>query len=270
VDETGWQGSGPEFTLGWNARRWILRVDERCPGLRLNGTHDHTKLLALDRLAGATRHDLEAFNSKTLVEYERYRHSVRATFAPPSWGGLRVRASWSVAPGDSVDLEVQITASSVGELEGLEVAVVSHLDSGPCDEGAKTGTLVESLASAPASPSKGRDSTDLSPSDAQVVSAYCPLSPSLIRAPGGPDDLYYAEMAHPDDLARRISPEPLVERSTAEGSVSMRYSLFGLALEKGVVLRARLRACWIRSRNPAEAAAMIYQAFLREPPPLGP
>jgi hypothetical protein len=256
--------------LGWNARQWILRVDERCPGLRLDDVHHQTKLLALDRLAVADRHDLEAFSTKTLVEYERYRHSVRATFAPSSWGGLRVRASWSFAAGDAVDLEVQISASSVGELEGLEVGVVSRLDSAPRGEGVNTGTVVESLASVPRSPAHGRVATAVSPTDAQVLSAYRPLRPSLVRAPGGPDDLYYAEMAHPDDLARRISREPVVDRSNTGRSVSIRYSLFGLALEKGVVLRARLRACWIRSGNPDEAAAMIYQAFLREPPPLGP
>src|SRR5262249_32898238 len=149
----------------------------------------------------------------------------------------------------------------------------SRLGSAPCEEEANTGTLVESVespASAPASPSDGRDATAVSERATQVFSAYRPLRPSLVRAPGGPDDLYYAEIAHPADLARRISREPLVKRSTTDSRISIRYSLFGLALEKGVVLRARLRACWIRSGNPDEAAAMIYQAFLREPPPLGP
>ena len=76
------------------------------PGLKRDTP---TKLLALDRLAVPGRCDFEAFSAKTLVGFERYRSSVRATFAPPSWGGLLVRASWSAAAGDVVDLEVQVS-----------------------------------------------------------------------------------------------------------------------------------------------------------------
>ena len=38
-----------------------------------------------------------------------------------------MRASWTASAGDAVDLEIQISASSVGELDGLEVGVVSRL-----------------------------------------------------------------------------------------------------------------------------------------------
>ena len=74
---------------------------------------------------------------------------VRATYAPPGWGGLVVRASWSAALGDAVDLEIQLSASSVGELDGVEVGVVSRLDRA-ADEEAAAALLVE--AHEPAGP----------------------------------------------------------------------------------------------------------------------
>jgi hypothetical protein len=270
VDESPWRGSGPEFTLSWSARQWALKVDDPCPGLCLAQADASTKLLALDRLAVPGRGDFEAFSSKTLVGYERYRTSVRATFAPSSWAGLLVRASWSAAPGDVVDLEVQISASSVGELEGLEVGVVSRLDFSPSDLRAVPPISVEARDGASLSEYDWRGSSATAPCDIQFFSATRPLQPSLFPVRAGAEDLYYAEMAHPDDVARRLSFESVPKRSTTAFGRSIQYVLFGLALEKGVVLRARLRGCWIRSLAPEQDAAALYQGFLREPPPLGP
>ena len=44
------------------------------------------------------------------------------------------------------------------------------------------------------------------------------------------------------------------------------YALFGLALEKGVDLRARLRGCWIRSRIPSKRPPRFIESFSVEPP----
>jgi hypothetical protein len=270
VDESPWRGSGPEFTLSWGEGQWALKLDGPCPGLWLAEADVPTKLLALDRLAVPGRCDFEAFSGKTLVGCERYRRSVRATFAPPSWGGLLVRASWSAAVGDVVDLEVQVSASSVGELEGLEIGVVSRRDSSSADLRAVPPTLVEARDTASLSEYDWRGSSAAAPCDIQYFSATRPLRPSLFPSRAGSDDLYYAEMAHPDDVARRISFECVPERSAAVSGRAIQYALFGLALEKGVVLRARMRGCWIRSRVPEQDAATLYQQFLREPPPLGP
>jgi hypothetical protein len=270
VDESPWQGSGPEFTLSWGSRQWILKLDDPGPGLCPAQADTRTKILALDRLALPSRCDFEAFSSKTLLDYERYRRSVRATFAPPSWAGLRVRASWSVSAGEAVDLEVQVSASSVGELERLEVGVVSRLGLTPSDLRAAPVVLVEARDSASLSDHDRRDSSEPAPFHIHFFSPTRPLRPSFFPAPGGPDDLYYAEMAHPDDVARRVSFKPEPEGSAAVSGRAVGYSLFGLELEKGVVLRARLRGCWIRSRNPEQDAALLLEQFLHEPPPLGP
>jgi hypothetical protein len=241
VQEPGWRGSGPEFTLVRGGREWTLKLDDPCPGLCLEKAEASSKLLSLDHLARPARFDALAFTAGTLVDFDRYRSSVRATFAPPSWGGLLVRASWSAARGQAVDLEIQLSASSVGELEGLEVGVVTRL-------GQAAG---EALAS-PALPHPG------------------PLEPGLWRAPWGPDDHFYAEMVHPDDIARRIAAQPIREPALTNHSPAARYALFGLALEKGVILRARLRGCWFDSADPRATLAVLYQDFLANPLPLGP
>jgi hypothetical protein len=48
------------------------------------------------------------------------------------------------------------------------------------------------------------------------------------------------------------------------------YQLFGHDLEKGVILRARLRGLWLNSETPDVQALAAYEQFLGEPLPLGP
>ena len=72
------------------------------------------------------RLETQVFSPATLVNVERYRASVQATFAPKGWGGLTVRAAWSPSSGGgAIDLEVQASASSVGVLRDVEVIVQS-------------------------------------------------------------------------------------------------------------------------------------------------
>ncbi len=265
-----WTGSGPRFTLIWNGQPWALSLEEPCPGLRLQTAENPLKLLALERLASAGRYDLAAFSNATLVEFERYRDSVRATFAPPSWAGLRVRASWSISPRQTIDLEVQATATSVGELDGLEVGILSRI--GQTREQAHGVPVSYVLARDVAAALSSYDGREPEPVLRQLAvrSPIRPLRPALIQAPVDEHDPFYVEMVHPDDLARRISSAPDSGDLSLTSAQTIRYALFGLALEKGVVLRARLRGCWIRSRSPEQDAAELYQEFLREPPPLGP
>ena len=247
-----WTGSGPRFTLIWNGQPWALAVDKPGPGLCLQATDNPLKLLALDRLSAVGRFDSEAFQSATLVEYETYRNSVRATFAPPSWAGLRIRASWSVSPRQTVDLEVQATATSVGELDGLEVDILSRFrQTGEQAVGLPISYVDARDVAAALSSYDGREPEPMLRQLA-IGSRNRPLRPSLIQGPAGEDDLFYVEMVHPDDLARRVSSEAILDDVSLTSARTIRYALFGLALEKGVVLRGRLRGCWIRSPLPTK------------------
>jgi hypothetical protein len=69
------------------------------------------------------------------------------------------------------------------------------------------------------------------------------------------------ELAHRDDVSRRIHEGKLPFSTT-------RYALFGYDLEKGVVLRARLRAYWISKDDAIEHAERLWAEFLAEPLPL--
>ncbi len=271
VKELPWRGSGPEFTLSWCGRPWALKVDCAGPGLRRDDGDERWKLLSLDRLSGPDRCDHEAFTAKTLIAFERYRACVRATFAPPGWSGLQVRASWSAAEEDAIDLEVQITASSVGELAGLEVGVLSRFGPAPGQEEAvATASRVAPRDAASAAFSyDGREPLDVLRSLTTLPIAQS-LPPRLFPPSGAPDDLCYVEMAHRDDVSRRISSDPIPEGSAHAVAHSTRYALFGHALEKGVILRARLRGTWIRTPIPEANAQTLYQNFLAEPLQLGP
>jgi len=250
-------------------------VDEACPGLRWQSDRSVVKLFSLDGLAQAGRFDARAFTGATLVGFEHRRANVHATFAPPGWGGLVVRATWS--PGarrEAIDLEIQVSATSIGELSALEVAVLSQLG----EHGSRQPTVLAARVEARDARSAALSYDGREPALAlrSLTTLPLPESPQLDRRPRilAPPDaetgVFYVEMAQPNDVARRTSREHFHDGSTTAFALSTRYGLFGHDLEKGVVLRARLRGCWIRSRTPEEDALSLYREFLREPLPLGP
>ena len=135
MSQRTWQGSGSKYTLSWGNQPWTLELEADRPGMR---TVDRPAdcVLALDGIAAVSRFDPAAFNGKSLVRVERLAHRVEATYTASRWGGLEVRASWSpTSRHDGIDLEIQVSASSVGELRGLETFVFSQI-TGP---GASTG-----------------------------------------------------------------------------------------------------------------------------------
>ncbi|HET6881153.1 MAG TPA: hypothetical protein VFI31_13415, partial [Pirellulales bacterium] len=71
----------------------------------------------------------------------------------------------------------------------------------------------------------------------------------------------YAEMCHPDDA---IAP---ITDSTGD-KVSCRTPLFGQPLEKGVILRSRLRGLFLPTRDSQPQAQAALADFAAEPPPL--
>jgi hypothetical protein len=275
VSDREWQGRGPEFTLKWGGREWTLNLGSADPGLRPIGGVSPTKLLCLDGLAQAGRFDPNAFNSTTLVGFERHRDRVQAVFAPIGWGGLLVRAAWSPTPErEGVDLEIQIGATSVGELQGLEVGVVGDCR-GPIDapESALANWVEPRDAASAALSYDGRESSHkLRAFSTLPLPAASPSTPApWIRGPLEHDpDLFYIEMVQPNDAARRIMVGPIGARASSRSALSVRYALFGHDVEKGVILRARLRGLWIRSKSPEHEAEKLLAEFLREPVPLGP
>jgi hypothetical protein len=75
-------------------------------------------------------------------------------------------------------------------------------------------------------------------------------------------EVSYVEMLHPADDPAGSS----AIQASADGGI--RHRLFASFLEKGVILRARLRGVLLPRQRDAELAAEAYRLFLAAPPPL--
>jgi hypothetical protein len=274
VSEFEPDASGRELFLGRESRFWKLKLDEINPGLRLRGAEGsgHARLLAMGSVATIGRCDGWAFHRASLADVALHRGRIEATYAPAGWEGLQVRAAWSPVPlGDGVDLEVQVHATTARVIERVEVGISSDWGSeitGPSasqveprdvdsarlsyDGREPPGTL-HHLTTLPIPPSSPHS-----------------LPPRIFTPPGADRDTYYVEMVRPDDCARRTCPVTADRQSGPATTLSTQYSLFGHDLEKGVVLRARLRGLWIHSRTPERDVRASYEAFLSEPLAMGP
>jgi hypothetical protein len=84
----------------------------------------------------------------------------------------------------------------------------------------------------------------------------------VARFPGS--DVSYVEMVHPADFQ-----ETQIRRvATDEAIIEALHPLFVERLEKGVILRARVRGAWVPRSNDLQAAAVLYAAFAAADPPL--
>jgi len=83
---------------------------------------------------------------------------------------------------------------------------------------------------------------------------------TLFRLTGEP--LSYLEMIHPDDARGTMI-------GGQGGSTAVTHSLFGSPLEKGVILRARLRGMLLPREHDTVRAAAAYADFAEAAPPLG-
>jgi hypothetical protein len=232
-------------------------------------------LLALDRLAEAGRSDSRVFAPASLADFELHRSRLFVTFAPAGWGGVVVRAGWG--PGampEALDLEVQVSASSVGQLQNLEIGISSGWPSGEDDVLASWAYSAEPRDARSAALSyDGREPDGLLQrlTTTPVAGAFEPrFSPRVFAAPFTAGMACYVEMVQPDDAARRITGEPAGLAASERRPLFTRHALFGHDLEKGVVLRARLRGLWLAQPPGDDELAGIYREFLDEELPLGP
>jgi hypothetical protein len=172
---------------------------------------------------------------------------------------LTVRAAWSPSGADAVDLKVQVNTLSVGELPHLEVKLVSLWHSSYVHH-APTARWVEPRDAHSASLSYDGREPDLAGLTTLPPRESAFVIPRLV-----PDGNHlYVEMVHPEDVSRRIREGgPSLARSP-----TTRYGLFGYDLERGVVLRGRLRGIWLESETAKEDAFARMDHFLAEPPPL--
>ena len=74
----------------------------------------------------------------------------------------------------------------------------------------------------------------------------------------------YAELVHPADFRQST----LAARESSSADVRLAHRLFHRRLEKGVILRSRLRGVFLPREHDMELAAAEYRRFAAsEPPP---
>lgn len=271
MNDVAWLGDGPVLTSNLASQTWRLALDDPHPGLAWSDTKNQARILTLDHIDAAGRRDPSAFAGPSLVSWARHGTRLEATFVPPGWPGLNVRAAWSpTADRAGFDLEVQVWMTSKAVLRRLEIAVSSlwwRETENPTDRWAYQVEPRDARAAALSydgrEPAESLQSLTTRPVPATSPRPLAPRSwPLASPLPGS----VYVEMVQPNDCARRLIGEPQDpgdHRTSWTG-----YGLFGHDLEKGVVLRGRIRGCWIASSQPSEEAARRYESFLNEPPPL--
>ena len=88
-----------------------------------------------------------------------------------------------------------------------------------------------------------------------------PVADPWLAPRSGREGWTYAEFVHPHDVSRRIHEGKLPFTAT-------RYGLLGYDLERGVVLRARLRGLWLPKASAFDDAQRQLDEFLGAPLPL--
>jgi hypothetical protein len=193
------------------------------------------------------------------------------------WGGLALRASWSLVPEiEGIDLEVQVLADSVDFLKGLEVQVGTSLDdpNRPGRDRSAAELMVEPRDREAAALSyDGREplevlrSLSTLPIPARTGDGFVPR---VIETPWLGAELRYVEFVHPDDVARRWTERRIRADGLPAMGVAVGHGLFGHDLEKGVLLRARLRGRWRRGEIGRDELDAQFREFREGPLPLGP
>jgi hypothetical protein len=96
----------------------------------------------------------------------------------------------------------------------------------------------------------------------QTIGPQDDIAGLLFRLPG--TEHTYLEMVHPADR----QPDELSRCDAGSGPWRIVHPLFCTRLEKGVMLRARVRGVLLSRRDDAAAAARCYAAFAAADPPL--
>ena len=176
--------------------------------------------------------------------------SIQATFAPKDCFPVETQVTWRTGRTDSGHPCLD-TVISVGTQRLSACSRLNLLSMVPVAE-----VLVPEQAETAAPPAW--KTYGLASGDPASIEASC----ILVRFP---DETWsYAEMTHPCD------PVECEISSCAETRrLALRHELFSQSLEKGVILRARLRGVFLPRQSDCAAASAAFAEWTASAPPLG-
>jgi hypothetical protein len=246
-----WGRSGNDFTIIWAGQPWTLRAGGDRPGLYRESVGP---LLGLEGIAARGRRDCKALGRASLIGTEERLGRVEATYLPLGWGELTVRASWAPADAEAIDLEVEVKARSVGQLKAVEILTVNQVGREQPRERAWRVWPRDARCASLTYDGREPDLSGFTTVPPGPLSVHPPWLAPCDACPGWS----YLALAHPDDVSRRLTDGPIIVRD----------ALFGHDLERGVVLRGRLRGVWLPAPVALEAAQAQFERFLAQPLPL--
>lgn len=240
---------------------WRAQIDLAQPRTGLTNIGGAGRMPATEHLLAI---ELDA-SSTTLDDcYVRVGDLV-ATYPQTESRPMRVQVYWRVDPSTApslpwmaVDVQISVQTSLLGIPTPLStfsrVAASEVWRLVDADRGAFQALEPPSLGAA-------RDSIQISPTEGP--------SCLLFRQAGA--DWSYAEMIHRADFQRdelTASSGPPASGDLPGAWLGYRHHLFPESLEKGVIIRSRLRGAFLPRQDDQRHLAECYAAFLDAPPPL--
>jgi hypothetical protein len=244
----------------------VATIDLARPVLGLNAVRYHSQPLALSLLALEAPAIAQLDGTSLLERYVQWDNLVAAYRESPSWP-VRVDGRWRAAvEGPLTVLDLVVSARTPLLDSRPEMAVQSTVEAtGAWRLVSADPSRFEPWSAGPGPQESPGASAGLSSSTDNTVGQANRGSPGclLFRLPG--DAWSCAAMAHPADFTR-------VELAAGAGeprAFRLAYRLFAGRLEKGVILRARVRCLLLPRDSDLSLAAAHYASFMAAEPPLG-
>lgn len=272
-----WQDTPDGYSLNHAELTAELVLTRHTPGLRnmslgsgATGLRWAGPILGVQSLQASGKHLGRVGAEGALLERRLRRNVVDAQFRATKRWPARLHLYWKATTAGQIDLEVLVATPQ--PLEKLEVVTVGHV---PCAEAmVPVSGKRTSWVGIHAATQFGSRSLVL-PRDRAValfsMDGRTPRFGETVLAPayGYPIVVYrlrnpdwsYVEMSHPEDCARIVAR---VDAAVARVS----FGLFGLDLEKGVILRGRVRGIFVPRRADLDQAMELFKRFLAQKPPL--
>ena len=277
-----WKRTRAGYQLDHSGIRGILRLIGPAPGLRQLSLRRGAivsswpgPLLGVQAITAEPGHDWKVGARAAQPGHRLRTNRLDIQLSESSRCPFRVQVYWDAARPNGIDMEVLVTTAL--EFEQLEVH--THSTATENRAGPKSDCLVPVVSSdrwvGLREAMRGKTIGLEFPCDRMAAAAgpgrrnsgsrgIVPAPPFRLPViccrPAG-RNWSYVEMSHPEDCVRIVARK-------FRGTIEWRFGLFGLDIEKGVILRGRVRGVFIPRRGDLNRAEKLFKDFVAEPPRL--